>query len=69
MEDKKDVSLSERIEEVLYDAMKALDEMRAKTLIFNKYRDTQRVADRISDILKEMKHGREKSLQLGDTNG
>lgn len=60
-------SLEDRKIDLLYHAMKALDEMRGRTLIYNKYRDTQRVADAISGVLKEIKkqyEQREESLQL-----
>lgn len=70
MENSQPLDLSERIKEALYHGMKALDEMRAKTLIYNKYRDTQRVADAISDVLKEIKKNEQKhqeeGLQLGN---
>lgn len=69
MEDKIIISLSERIKDILNDARRALDEMRGKTLIYNKYRDTQRVADVIVDVLKEIKQNerKEEGLQLGDS--
>jgi len=49
------VALSERIIDLLYHGMKALDEQRGKTLLYNHYRDTETLAQAMDDTLKEVK--------------
>ena len=53
MENQNNVPLPERMKDALYHAMKALDEMRGKTLIYNKYRDTQTLSDHIWRVIGE----------------
>lgn len=68
---KKIASLEEKKEDLLFHAMKALDEMRGKTLIYSKYRDTQRLADTISDLLREIKKHKlheQEGLQLANVS-
>lgn len=55
MENEKSIQLSERIENLLYHAMKALDEQRGKTLLYNRFRDCNTLAWEIDDALKEIK--------------
>jgi len=60
MEDiNKPQTIEERSEDLLYHAMKGLDEMRGRTLIFNKFRDTQRISDSIYSLLKDIKKQRQ----------
>lgn len=62
-------TIEDRKMDLLYHAMKALDEMRGKTLIYSKYRDTQRLSNSIYSLIKEVRRHEqrtEESLQLGN---
>lgn len=65
MEDKKKPkNINEEMVDLLYHAMKGLDEMRGKTLIYSKFRDTQVLADRISSLLRRVKKKDNEGLEL-----
>lgn len=48
-------TIEERMEDLLYQSMKAFDEVRRKTLVLSRYRDTDVLAQEIDDLLKERK--------------
>lgn len=67
MEDiKKPKNIIEEILELLDHSMKALDEVRGKTLIYSKYRDTQAVSDRIYDLTQRIRKRGKDGFELAE---
>lgn len=52
---KQSLSLEERKEDLLFQSVKAFDELRRRTLVLSRYRDTDVLAQDIDDLLKEIK--------------
>lgn len=55
MENKKSLPIHERMKDLLFQSMKAFDEIRRKTLVLSRYRDTDVLAQEIDDVLREIK--------------
>lgn len=58
-EKEKLTSIPDRSEDLLIQSMKAFDEIRRKTLVLSRYRDTDVLAQDIDDLLKEIKKSKQ----------